>query len=82
MATHSISLLGPDWPQCRTAQHHAWHSWRRAMLRVRSGRVWVTAGGRLEDHFLDAGDGLELPAHVHVLIGAETAARVEIEQSR
>ena len=47
-------------------------------LRVEAGRVWVTRRNDPDDHFLDAGAGIELARGSGALVGAEGAARVRI----
>lgn len=68
---------GPD--HLHAGEHRVWRSRRPALLRVQRGRVWVTTSDRLDDHFLDAGMSLALPAHANVLIGAECDARVRLD---
>jgi hypothetical protein len=77
MTTTSIPCVDPDTIQA--GGHRRWHSRQPAVLHVLHGRVWVTASDRLDDHFVDAGASLVLPAHAQVLIGAETAARFAID---
>lgn len=59
-------------------QLFAWQARRRTTLTVLQGRVWVTASDCLDDHFLDAGACLQLPARSCVLISGECSARVRI----
>lgn len=77
MTTTTIPSVGPD--HIQAGGFRRWHSRRPAVLRVLQGRVWVTASDRLDDHFVDAGATVVLPAHARVLIGAETAARFAID---
>ncbi|MCW7540035.1 DUF2917 domain-containing protein [Aquabacterium sp. A7-Y] len=51
---------------------------RSATLEVRHGRVWVTASGDLHDHFLHAGDSLQLRPGEGVLLGAESGSAVAL----
>lgn len=55
-----------------------WQGRRGAALDVLSGRVWVTASNRLDDHFLDAGQRLALPARSRVVISGECRAAISI----
>lgn len=55
-----------------------WQGRRGAALDVLRGRVWVTASNRLDDHFLDAGQQLALPARSRVVISGECAATISI----
>lgn len=73
---------GPAGPaNLQAGAHRAWRSQRPARLYVQQGRVWVTASDRLDDHFVDAGMSLVLPAHADVLIGAERDSRVRMDAS-
>lgn len=56
-----------------------WQGPRAAELGVLRGRVWVTASNRLDDHFVDAGQRLELPARSRVVISAECVAEITIQ---
>lgn len=47
-------------------------------LRVEAGRVWVTRRNDPDDHFLDAGAGIELASGCGALVGAEGPARVRL----
>lgn len=40
-------------------------------LQVRAGRLWLTRAGQPEDHFLEAGHRLRLPARQAVTLSAE-----------
>lgn len=56
--------------------------WTQAMavtLRVIAGRVWVTRPGDLDDHFLDAGDQLQIDARSRTLISAEGEAKLAVD---
>lgn len=55
-----------------------WHGGRGHRLEVLQGRVWVTASNCLDDHFLDAGARLPLPAHTRVVVSGESLALVRI----
>lgn len=55
-----------------------WQGGRGHRLEVLQGRVWVTASNYLDDHFLDAGARLPLPAHTRVVISGESLALVRI----
>lgn len=59
-----------------------WQGRRGATLDVLRGRVWVTASNRLDDHFVDAGQRLALPARSRVVISGECAAAVSIQAVR
>jgi hypothetical protein len=57
-------------------------SWQpRAALQVRvvAGRAWITWQGEPDDHFLDAGASMLLPAGCRALVGAETALSLVVE---
>ncbi len=43
-------------------------------LRVLQGRVWLTRFGDPDDHFLNAGDSLDLRPHDQVVIEADAGA--------
>jgi hypothetical protein len=77
MTATPILCVGPD--NIQGGQHRRWHSARPATLRVLQGRLWVTVAERPDDHFVDAGMSLELPAHADVLIGAERDASLRLE---
>ena len=47
-------------------------------LSVVRGRVWVTHARDPDDHFLDAGQSIRLPAGALALVGAESAAQVTL----
>ena len=47
-----------------------------AIVRVVSGRVWVTQAGDRHDHFLRTGESLRVPARSRALLSAETDAQV------
>ena len=49
---------------------------RPVWLSVLRGRVWVTHAQDPDDHFLDAGQSIRLPAGAQALVGSETAAQV------
>jgi hypothetical protein len=72
-----ILRVGPD--NLQAGEHRAWRSRRPVRLRVQRGRVWVTASDSPDDHFLDAGMSLHLPAHAKVLLGAERHASVRLD---
>jgi hypothetical protein len=55
-----------------------WQGGRGHRLEVLQGRVWVTASNCLDDHFLDAGARLTLPAHTRVVVSGESLALVHI----
>lgn len=65
----------------QAGEHRAWRSRRPVRLQVQHGRVWVTASDSPDDHFVDAGMSLLLPAHADVLIGAESDTRVQLDLS-
>lgn len=65
----------------RKDQHLVWQASRGATLDVLRGRVWVTASNQLDDHFLDAGQRLALPARSRVVISGEGAAAIAIQVS-
>ena len=50
-------------------------------LRVRSGRVWITQAGCVEDWFVDAPQALTLSGQ-RIVIEAETACEVELAPLR
>ena len=77
MTATPILRVGTDTVQA--GAHRAWRSRRPARLHVHHGRVWVTASHQLDDHFVDAGMSLLLPANARVLIGAERDASLQIE---
>jgi Protein of unknown function (DUF2917) len=56
-----------------------WHQSAPVQLRVLRGRVWVTRTGDLDDHFLDAGQGMRLAPRAGALIGAEGPAQLVFE---
>lgn len=62
-------------------QLFVWQARRRTTLTVLQGRVWITLSNCLEDHFLDGGACLQLPAQSRVLISGESTARVRIAAS-
>ncbi len=41
------------------------------LIRVKTGRVWITAYGVLDDHWLAAGESLRLPPSQHIVVQAE-----------
>jgi hypothetical protein len=45
-------------------------------------RVWVTRAHDLDDHFLDAGQSMRLPAGCRALVGAEGAAQLTLLEER
>jgi hypothetical protein len=49
---------------------------RPVWLSVLRGRVWVTHALDPDDHFLDPGQSIRLPAGALALVGSETAAQV------
>jgi hypothetical protein len=49
---------------------------RPVWLSVLRGRVWVTHALDPDDHFLDPGQSIRLPAGAQALVGSETAAQV------
>lgn len=51
------------------------------LLRVLSGRVWVTQSHDLTDHFLSAGQSLPLRPGAWVVVGAETDATLRIDDA-
>lgn len=57
-----------------------WRCQPRAALRLRviAGRAWVTWPGEADDHFLDPGDAIELPAGRLALVGAESGLRLGV----
>jgi hypothetical protein len=56
---------------------------RRAVwLSVVRGRVWVTRAHDPDDHFLDAGQSMRLPAGCQALVGAEGAAQLTLLEER
>jgi len=56
---------------------------RRAVwLSVVRGRVWVTHAQDPDDHFLDAGQSIKLPAGAQALLGAEGAAQLALMEER
>lgn len=62
----------------QAGEHRVWRSHRPARLQVQRGRVWVTASDHPDDHFVDAGMSLLLPAHADVLISAERDTHVQL----
>ena len=58
-----------------------WQAARGATLDVLRGRVWVTASNQLDDHFVDAGQRLALPARSRVVISGECDAAISIRVS-
>lgn len=77
MTDTPILRVGSD--HLHAGEHRAWRSHRPARLQVQCGRVWVTASDSPDDHFVDAGMSLHLPAHAHVLLGAERHASVRLD---
>jgi hypothetical protein len=77
MTATPILRVGPD--NIQSGQHRRWRSARPATLRVLQGRLWVTVAERPDDHFVDAGMSLDLPAHADVLIGAERDAWLRLD---
>jgi hypothetical protein len=74
--------VGPDNVQTLHAgEHRAWRSRRPVRLHVQRGRVWVTSSNSLDDHFVDAGMSLVLPADADVLVGAESDTRVRLDDA-
>lgn len=63
-------------------QSLAWKSRHGARLTVHRGMVWVTASNCLDDHFVEAGQCLVLPAHSRAVVSGETASAVSIERMR
>lgn len=59
-----------------------WQGPRGATLDVLRGRVWVTASNQLDDHFVDAGQRLALPARSRVVISGECDAAISIQVSQ
>jgi hypothetical protein len=53
---------------------------RPVWLSVLRGRVWVTHAQDPDDHFLDPGQSIRLPAGAQALVGSETAAQVLLVQ--
>jgi hypothetical protein len=51
---------------------------RAVWLSVLRGRVWVTHALDPDDHFLDPGQSIRLPAGALALVGAESPAQVAL----
>ncbi|WKB51382.1 DUF2917 domain-containing protein [Eleftheria terrae] len=51
---------------------------RTTTLEVVHGRIWITRSGDLQDHFLHAGDRLQLLPGSGTLLGAETEAALAV----
>ena len=74
-----LKLATPLVLQLSDGQLLRWSQSVAVRLRVVAGRVWVTRPGDPHDHFLDAGDQLQLDARSRVLIGAEGEARLAVD---
>ena len=53
---------------------------RPVWLSVLRGRVWVTHANDPDDHFLDPGQSIRLPAGALALVGAESAAQLTLAE--
>jgi hypothetical protein len=53
---------------------------RPVWLSVLRGRVWVTHAQDPDDHFLDPGQSIRLPAGALALVGAEDAAQMTLAE--
>jgi hypothetical protein len=51
--------------------HLQWRCPWAIELQVRAGRLWLTRAGQPQDHFLEAGHRLRLPARQAVTLSAE-----------
>jgi len=51
-------------------------------LSVARGRVWVTRAGDPDDHFLDSGQAMQVPAGARALVGAEGPAQLALAAQR
>lgn len=65
--------------QLQRGQLLAWNEAHTKRLRVLAGVVWMTREGDLGDHFLQAGDCVELYPGTHTLLQAERDARLIVE---
>jgi hypothetical protein len=55
-----------------------WREWRPVRLRVVQGRVWVTRANDLDDHFLEAGESIDLAAGARAIVEAEGPVQVAL----
>jgi len=56
------------------------HFDQACLVRVVQGRVWITHAQDPDDHFLDAGQAMALPAGAQALVGAEGAAHLTVQR--
>ena len=74
-----LQLHTPLVLQLSDGQLLRWTQAAAVTLRVIAGRVWVTRPGDLDDHFLDAGDQLQIDARSRTLISAEGEAKLAVD---
>lgn len=57
-----------------------WRESRPVQLRVVQGRIWMTRADDPHDHFIDAGQCIEIAPGARAIVGAEGAAQVALVQ--
>jgi hypothetical protein len=75
-----LELRTPVVLQLQNGELLRWRQRRAVWLSVVRGRVWVTRALDPDDHFLDAGQSMHLPAGARAIVSAEGAAQVAMSQ--